>query len=204
MRRLFFLVAVLGLASLFGACEPAASNNAANKPANAANSSANTAAKPGADAAAIETEIKKLVGDMAANMTKNDADAFDKNTTDNYMFVGPNGAVATKADRLKSMKSGDTKYESLAYDEVSVRSNPEGTGAIVISRATVKGVNMGQKVDGQYRVTQVWRKSDGAWKLVHTQTTPITASAQSSPSNVAASNSATSNHAADIKTNSNK
>jgi len=201
MRRLFFVVAVLGLASLFGACEPAASNNAANKPANAANSSANTAAKPAADAAAIETEIKKMVSDMAANMTKNDADAFDKNTTDNYMFVGPNGAVATKADRLKSMKAGDTKYESVAYDEVGVRSNPEGTGAIVISRATVKGVNMGQKVDGQYRVTQVWRKADGAWKLVHTQTTPITGGTTAPPSNTAASNSASSNAAS---SNSNK
>lgn len=190
MRKVLFLVAMLSLASLFTACEPAASNNAANKPVNAANNSANTTAKPAADAAAIETEIKREVSEMATALQKGDADYFQKLYTETYMFVGPDGATATGAQRIASMRSGDTKYDSIAYDEVSVRSNPEGNGAVSISRATVKGKNLGKAVDGKYRVTHVWSKTKDGWRLASGQTTPITGGSTSPPSNTAASNAA--------------
>ena len=198
MHRIFFLAAVLTLASLFVGCEPSASNTAANKPANAATNSAATTAK--ADPAAIETEIKKAVTDMAAALQKGDAAYFEKLYTENYMFVGPDGSTATGAQRVASMKSGDTKYDSISYDEVGVRSNAEGNGAISISRATVKGKNLGKAVDGQYRVTHVWSKTKDGWRLASGQTTPITGGSSSPPSNTAASNSSNSNTAA----NSNK
>ena len=148
--------------------------NAGNKPANAAN---NANAAPAANAAAIETEIKKLATDMSAAQVKGDTGAMDKLWADNYMFAGPDGSVATKAQRIDSMKSGESKIETLSYDEMSVRSNPEGTGAILIGRATVKGTNMGKPVDGQFRMTQVWSKTKDGWRLVSGQVTPITAPA---------------------------
>lgn len=202
MRRIFFSVAMLCLASLFGACEPAATNSASNKPANAANNSANTAAKPVADAAAIEAEVKKAVSDMAAALQKADADYFQKLYTENYMFVGPDGSTATGAQRIASMKSGDTKYDSISYDEVSVRSNAEGNGAVSISRAIVKGKNMGRAVDGQYRVTHVWSKTKDGWRLASGQTTAITGGSAAAPSNTAAANAASSD--AKAPSNSNK
>ncbi len=196
MRRIFVLVAMLALASLFSACEQSASNTAANKPANSANNSANSAAKP-ADSAAVETEIKKAVADMATSLQKNDAEAMQKLYTDNYVFVGPEGQLATGADRIASMKSGDTKYDSITYDEVTVRSNAEGNGAVSISKATVKGKNLGKAVDGQYRVTHVWSKTKDGWRLASGQTTAITGGSSSSPpSNTAASNSTGSSNSA--------
>lgn len=170
MRRPLSLIAMLTLASLFSGCGPAASNNAANKPANATN---NAAAKPAADSAAIATDIRKLVTDAAASMSKNDVAAFESMTTDGYVFIGPSGAISTKAERAASLRSGDTKYESVAYDEINVNVSPYGTGAIVTARATVKGVNMGTKVDGQFRVTQIWRKVDDGWKMAHGHATAI-------------------------------
>ena len=187
MRKFTFAIAMVLTASLFTACDPAA-NNTVNKPTNAAN---NAATKPAANTAAIEIDVKKLVADAAASLSKNDVATFEKNTTDNYMFVNPNGVVSTRAERAAAMKSGDTKYESVAYDEVSVRVNPEGTGAVVIGRATVKGVNMGSKVDGQYRITQVWSKTADGWKMASGHATPISAAATSSASNTAAANSNT-------------
>ena len=124
-------------------CTPPAANNSnsnANKTTNAAN---NTSANSTANAAAIETDLKKMTSDMATSLVKNDIAAMEKLYSENYMFVGPDGSIATRAQRLDAMKSGDTKYETLTYDEVSVRSNPEGTGAVVISKATVKGKNKG-------------------------------------------------------------
>lgn len=178
MRKMMFLMAMVFAISLLAtSCDPGA-GNAGNKPANSANNSANNpAATSPANAAAAEADVKKALSDAAASMTKNDVEAAEKLYSDNYMFVGPDGSVATRAERIAAMKSGDTKYDSLAYDEVSVRVNPEGTGAVSISRATVKGKNMGKAVDGQYRVTHVWTKTKDGWKMASGQTTPISAAA---------------------------
>lgn len=173
MRRILLTTMTLIVASFFVACDPAA--NTGNKPANAPANNANAA--PAANAAAIETDLKKLANDMSAAQVKGDAEALNKMWADNYVFVGPDGSVATKAQRLDSMKSGDTKIESLAYDEMSVRSNAEGTGAILIGRATVKGVNLGKPANGQFRMTQVWSKTKDGWRLASGQVTAITAAA---------------------------
>lgn len=193
MRRiLLFSTMLIAISLMISACGPTADNtgNVANKPANAAN-----AAKP-VDTAAIETDVKKVVTEASAAMSKNDVAAFEKMTVDTYKFIGPDGKVSTKSERAASLRSGDSKYESVVYDEVTVNPNPAGTGAIVIGRATVKGVNMGQKVDGQFRITQIWRKTDDGWKMAHGHATAIAAGSPSANtatnSNAApASNSAT-------------
>jgi len=172
MRKIILTLTMLTAASFITqSCTPAANNTAANT----GNKAANTATAPAADAAAIETEIKKLANDGVAAITKGDTAVLDKLWGDNYEFISQDGAVTTKAQRLESMKSGQSKIESLAYDEMTVRSNPEGTGAILIGRATVKGTNMGKPVDGQMRFTQVWSKTKDGWRLVSGQVTPIAA-----------------------------
>ena len=146
MRNIRIFSMVVTTCAFLTACDPAA--NTSNKPANApANNT--TAATPVANAAAIEADIKKLANDMSAAQLKADAAAMEKLWSDNYMFVGPDGSVSTKAERLAAIKSGDSKFESLAYDEMSVRSNPEGTGAVLIGRVTGKGTNLGKPVSGR-------------------------------------------------------
>jgi len=189
MSRTIPALALSLAALILMSCGEPAANNAANKPANAANNAvANTATDP----AALQAELKKLTTDSAASLSKNDVDAMEKVYGENYMFIGPDGAVATRAERIEAMKKGDTKYESVTYDDISVRTNPEGTGAIVISTATVKGKNMGKPVDGKYRVTHVWAKTKDGWRMVNGQTTAITAAAakpdEKAPANTAAAN----------------
>jgi ketosteroid isomerase-like protein len=189
MRKLFCF-AVLIAASAVTACSPAANNSNAAKPANAANTANASNANTGASAASIDSDIKKAVADMAAALQKNDVGYMEKLYTENYMFVAPDGSVVTGADRIASMKSGGTKYESIKYEDVNVRSNAEGNGAVSISRATVKGTNLGKPVDGQFRVTHVWSKTKDGWKLANGQTTPITAAAAGSGEKTSNSNSA--------------
>lgn len=181
MKTLLLATTALCAALIFTACAPPANNgganstnNNSNKPANSA--AANTAA-PAADTAAVAADIKKLVSDYAASTAKNDADAYDKITTDNFMFVGNDGSIQTKAERVAAMKSGQTKYDVLTYDDVSVRVNAEGNGAVVIAKATVKGKNMGTPIDSTVRVTQVWSKTKDGWKMASLQATNITAKA---------------------------
>jgi ketosteroid isomerase-like protein len=182
MSKKVFLTAVLSVASLWllSCGQQGGTNNAANKPANAVivsnSANANTSANP----AAAEADIKKLITDYAASTSKNDAAAYDKTTTDNFMFVSNDGTVQTKAERIASMRSGETKYESLTYDDVNVRVNPEGDAAIAIGKATVKGTNNGKPLDATVRVTQVWSKTRDGWKMASLQATNITAGAPTS------------------------
>lgn len=173
MKRNLFMLLMLVVASLFMACGDQGAGNAGSKPANTAASNANAA--PPVNPAAIEAEIKKLVTDYAAATAKNDVAAYEKTTSDNFMFVSIDGALQTKAERVASMKSGETKYESLTYDDVSVRVNAEGNGAIAIAKATVKGTNMGKPIDATVRVTQVWSKTKDGWKMASLHATNLTA-----------------------------
>lgn len=176
MRRIICLMTMITAASLLSiSCAGPEGANAGNRPANTANTANNAAAAP-VNAAAVETEVKKLANDGVAALLKNDTAALDKLWSDTYEFIGPEGAVATKAQRIDGIKSGQSKLESLSYDEMSVKSNPEGTGAIVVGRATVKGTNMGRPANGQFRFTQVWSKTKDGWRSVHGQVTPIAAS----------------------------
>lgn len=193
MKRVFFASITIFTTLFFAAC---GDQGAGNKPANAANT-ANTAnaanSNAAANSAAAEADLKKLVTEYAASTAKNDVAAYDKNTSDNFMFVGNDGAVYTKAERLASMKSGETKYDSLTYDDLNVRLNPEGNGAVVIGKATVKGTNMGKPIDASVRVTQVWSKTKDGWKMASLQATNITAKPddkKAANSNTAASNTA--------------
>ncbi|MEP7148608.1 MAG: nuclear transport factor 2 family protein [Acidobacteriota bacterium] len=193
--RKFLYFTMLITASFLIACAPESNTNSANKPANAVN---NSATAPAANSAAVETEIKKLVNDTAAALAKNDVAALDKIYGENYMLVNPDGAVQTRAERLASIKSGETKFDSFAYDEINVRSNPEGTGAVVIVRATATGINKGKKIEGPLRVTQVWSKTKDGWRQVSGQATPITGAS------AAANTSATGPPTANTNTNSGK
>jgi len=172
MKKIIFALMAFVVASVFVACGDQGAN-IASKPANAA-SNANTAAAP-VNPSAIEAEIKKLVTAYAASTANNDVAAYEKTTADNFMFVSIDGALQTKAERVASMKSGETKYESLTYDDVNVRVNAEGNGAIVIAKATVKGTNMSKPINSTVRVTQVWSKMKDGWKMASLQATNLTA-----------------------------
>ena len=198
MRKIISVFAALVVvAILISACSSTANNtsNAANKPANSANVSNASNSNTAVNSAAVESDIKKAVADMAAALQKGDAAHFEKLYTSNYMFVGPDGSVASGKDRIESMKSGGTKYDTIQYDDVTVRVNPEGNGAVSISRATVKGLNLGKAVNGQYRVTHVWSKSADGWHLASGQTTAITA-AGANDTKAASNTNSTANTAA--------
>src|SRR4051794_29015992 len=130
MKNIFLAMMALAITSLFAACESKTPTNAGNKSANSANTANTSNSNSATNPAATEADIKKLITDYAASTEKNDASAYDKITTDNFMFVSNDGTVQTKAERLATMRSGQTKYEVLKYDDVNVRVNPEGDGAI--------------------------------------------------------------------------
>ena len=173
MKRLILtLFATTITTVLLSACGAPAGNNTAtnnaNKPANA-----NATTAPAADTAAAEAEIKKVIDATQSALSKNDADAMDKIYADNYMTVNQDGSVQTRAERLAALRSGQVKYESFGFSDVNVRVNPEGNGAVTISKLTLKGTFKGKPMDGDFRVTGIYSKTRDGWKLAGSQTTRI-------------------------------
>lgn len=173
MKTTILTVFAMAVSLLFIACNESATTNTAAKQANATNAANAATSNSAVNPAAVEADIKKLITDYAASTEKNDAAAYENITTDTFMFVSNDGTVQTKAERVASMKSGSTKYETLKYDDISVRVNAEGNGAVAIAKATVKGTNNGKPIDASVRVTQVWAKTKDGWKLASLQATNI-------------------------------
>ncbi|MGI8813173.1 MAG: nuclear transport factor 2 family protein [Pyrinomonadaceae bacterium] len=170
-RTLSFAVLIAALL-IFNACGGTATNSNTNVTVNT-NANMNSAGST----AAAETEIKHLMDTAQTALAKNDADAMDKIYADNYMLVNLDGSVQTRAERLESLRSDDTKYTAFAYDEPNIRVNPEGNGAVAIARITMKGTSKGKPIDGTFRVTQVYSRTKDGWRQVSAQATAITGGA---------------------------
>lgn len=165
MKSLLTASLTLVVSLLFVSCNNTGDSMSA-KPVNAAGPANAAPAAPAApNKAAAESEIKNRMSEIATALAKNDTTTLDKYYGDDYQLVNPDGSVVNRTQRLSSIKSGETKYESFSYDDTSVRFNPEVTGAVVITRATMKGTSRGKPMESPLRVTQVWANTKDGWKM---------------------------------------
>lgn len=166
MKRIFFVLMTLIVATFFTGCGDSGAGNAGNKAANAANKAANSAAAPAADPKAAEAEVRKVMEAIKAGLSANNADAMDKVYADNYTFVGNDGVMMNKAERLAAIRSGELKYTSFAYTEEKITVNPDGNSAVGIFKITATGTNKGKPMSGDTRTTGVFVKTKDGWRLL--------------------------------------
>jgi uncharacterized protein (TIGR02246 family) len=186
MSRKIILSSITACIALMAvSCGEPAANNAANRPANTANNaSANSASSASADA-----DIKKLMTDLGAALAKNDADAASKFYADDYHLVTPDGIDQDKNARMADMRSGSTKFDTFAYENVRVRTY--GDTAVAIATVKATGVVSGRpRTGGEMMATLVFRKMGDGWKVVSGQATPITAAASANTATNSATNAA--------------
>lgn len=168
MRRLFGLAALLGSALLLGACNGGTTNTNAPR-----NTNGNTNTVTTAPAANNEADVKKLISDLAAALSKNDAAALEKIYADDYTLVSQDGTLATKAERINAIKSGDLKFENVEFKNVKVRSYVDS--AVVIAESSGKSTNKGKAVNTAYRITFIASKTKDGWRLVGAHLSPMPA-----------------------------
>ena len=165
MKRTLFTLMTLALASFLMACGDSVAGNAANEPANMASANTN-AAPPPADLEAAKAEVRKVMDAVKAGLSANNADAMDKVYADNYTFVGNDGAMMNKAERLAAIRSGELKYTSFAYTEEKITVNPDGNSAVGIFKINVTGTMKGKPMSGDTRTTGVFVKTKDGWRLM--------------------------------------
>ena len=121
----------------------------------------------------VEQAVMQMEEDLRVAISKGDAKAYARIVGDDYVFTNPDAVMRTKAQMVSAYDSGSIKYESVKFDEIKV--HPYGDAAVVTGRSTVKGMDGGKDISGQFRYTRVYVKRQGRWQLVATQVTSIPA-----------------------------
>jgi len=117
-----------------------------------------------------EQQIKALEDQSNQAALKGDTAWAKAHSTGNNTFVDPQGAVSTAESNAPQ-----PKFTALDTSEQNIR--VFGNTAVVVEKASVKGtVNTpsgDQSIDGDYRLTRVWVKEGGQWKVAAGQVTKI-------------------------------
>jgi ketosteroid isomerase-like protein len=120
--------------------------------------------------ATVEQQLTKMENDWADSYVKRDPSFAERITTDDFMFVGPDGSVSNKADYLKAI-TGDTTFTTFKINSLKVRTY--GDTAVVIGTASISAKTKGEDESGDYCFTDVFVKQKGEWKAASGQATQV-------------------------------
>ncbi|HJQ06270.1 MAG TPA: nuclear transport factor 2 family protein [Nocardioides sp.] len=96
--------------------------------------------------------------------TKADVETLERIADDGFRLVGPFGFVLDKSQWLERYRAGDLVTERLDWEDVSVADH--GDVAIAIGTQTQQATYRGQRADGAFRVTHVFRRAGDGWRLL--------------------------------------
>ena len=110
-------------------------------------------------------EVSKLLERFAEAQRASDLDALAELLTDDFKLVGPLGFVVPKQQWLEQFRTGALQIESLAWDEVDVRTYAYANFAIAIGKLTQAATYAQNRSDGQFRVTAIVIGHGATWQL---------------------------------------
>lgn len=112
------------------------------------------------DPQVVALEARLRAAQLGANVAELDA-----LISEDLLFTGADGQVASKADDLAAHRSGAVRFVSHEPEELRVR-RVGAFVAVTALRARLEVDVGGTVVRGTYRYTRVWaRESDGAWRV---------------------------------------
>jgi ketosteroid isomerase-like protein len=97
-------------------------------------------------------------------LVKHDWAFVDGILADDYITTDSDGVMATKAQEMAILKSGEEEVMSAKADDFRVRIY--GDAAVVTYRWTYKGKAKGKENTGQERYTDTWVRRGGRWQCV--------------------------------------
>ena len=122
---------------------------------------------------APDPEIVALEERLRSAQLDANADALDQLISDDLLFTGPDGNLATKSVDINAHQSGLIRFRKHEPEELKIRR--VGTDvAIVALRVWLEVEVSGNVISGTYRYTRVWaREGDGNWRVVGGQVSEI-------------------------------
>ena len=118
-----------------------------------------------------EQAVRQTVNDLTAALAKNDAAALERIYADDYIFVGDDGTMMTKKERIAAFRSGELKYESINSEVLGIRFYKDT--AVAMTRFTTKFAPGGKFNGGRAVATLTFVKMKGGWQLVAAHNTRL-------------------------------
>jgi ketosteroid isomerase-like protein len=118
---------------------------------------------------------QRLAEDWAAAELRGDTALLREMLADDFVGVGPRGFTLSKDEWLDRHESGRLTYGAFVLDEVGLRLY--GETAVAVCRQDAEGVyedeNGRYDIHEQFRVTLVFVRQQGGWRLAGLQLSPI-------------------------------
>src|SRR5688500_2216494 len=119
-----------------------------------------------------DAEIAALEAELRAAQLAADVAALDRLISDDLLFTGPDGALATKAEDLTAYREGVMRVT--AHEPRDLRVRRVGADvAIVALRTRMAGSYAGTPFDAIARYTRVWAREGGRWRIVAGQVSVV-------------------------------
>jgi ketosteroid isomerase-like protein len=120
----------------------------------------------------IQTQIRACETRLYAAMLASDVAELDTLISDDLLFAGPTGELATKKMDLELHRSGGTQFHEFTPKELEIRVWSEQF-ALASAKIFLRGTFLGQAFAGHYRYTRIWRKGQDGWQIVGGSVTPM-------------------------------
>jgi ketosteroid isomerase-like protein len=121
----------------------------------------------GAQNSTTAVELIELESRFSKALVNGDWKAVEQIEADDLLFTNADGSVTHKADDVTSLRSSDTKFESIDMSDTDVLDL--GDIAVVTGKLVEKGHYKASYISGTYRFTDVWARRNGRWQLVRGQ-----------------------------------
>ena len=117
-------------------------------------------------AASGDDEIAELERELRKAQLTSDIAALDRLISDDLLFAGPDGRLATKAQDLDAHRTGIVRFRK--HEPRQLRVRRVGKNVAIASLETVLEVQVADDISsGTFRYTRVWaREKGGGWRVV--------------------------------------
>jgi ketosteroid isomerase-like protein len=111
-----------------------------------------------------DREIAEAEARLRLAQLSGDTNALADLISDDLLFAGPDGQLATKAQDLAAHASGTVRFRE--HDPLELRVRRIGRDVAIASlRARLVVDVAGSVTSGVYRYTRVWCRDDGQWRV---------------------------------------
>lgn len=129
--------------------------------------------KSAATTAVAEQQIRDLERQFESAILHGELAFFNRVLAPDFTHTSQNGKHRSRAEWLANHKAGESPYDSLNTDGLSVQVS--GPTAIVTGKISPKGrSSSGAPIEGEYRFIRTWINHDGNWQVAAFQSTRIT------------------------------
>jgi ketosteroid isomerase-like protein len=124
---------------------------------------------------ACESEVLRVEAAWSRALETNDVPGIGEHAAEDWVIVGAQGSITTRAQFLAVVTSGDLVHDQMTFDPDIVRIY--GDTAVLSCIVRSGGTWKGQRFLTHERSTDVFVRQGGRWRCVFTQLTALPAAA---------------------------